>query len=365
MGSKTTQMTQVGHRQPKFAVMHNAILVKRCGRVQTSALVEPMRRREIITLIGAAAAWPLAARAQQKKLPIIGFLGSSTFSATRDRIAAFLHRLHELGWIESQTIAIEYRWAEGRAERLDDIAAEFVRLKVDVIVTSGAAAVVAAKAATPTIPIVFTVASDPVGTGLVTSLARPGGNVTGMSYEGPDLSTKRIGLLREVVGSFSRLAIIANSGAAGAMREMHEVEAASGSFGLEVLPFVIQRPQDIASAFISINGHAQALYVCADPLVNTNRTTIIALGSDVRLPTIFGERENVEEGGLISYGPHIPDLYRRAAELVDKILRGTTPSEIPVEQPTKFELVLNLKTAKLLNLAIPESFLRRADEVIE
>lgn len=325
-----------------------------------------MRRREFISLLGGTAAgWPLAARAQQKKLPIIGFLGASTLSATKERIAAFLQRLHELGWIESQTIAIEYRWAEGRAERLNDIAAEFVGLKVDVIVTSGAAAVVAAKAATPTIPIVFTVASDPVGTGLVTSLARPGGNVTGMSYEGPDLSTKRIGLLSEVAGRFSRLAVIANSGAAGAMREMHEIEAASSSLGLEILPLVIKRAQDIPSAVISINGRAEALYVCADPLVNTNRKSIIAFGLDARLPTIFGERENVEEGGLISYGPHIPDLYRRAAELVDKILRGIAPGEIPVEQPIKFELVLNLKTAKVLRLTIPESFLTRADEVIE
>jgi putative ABC transport system substrate-binding protein len=168
-----------------------------------------------------------------------------------------------------------------------------------------------------------------------------------------------------VAGRFSRLAVIANSGAAGAMREMHEIEAASSSLGLEILPLVIKRAQDIPSAVISINGRAEALYVCADPLVNTNRKSIIAFGLDARLPTIFGERENVEEGGLISYGPHIPDLYRRAAELVDKILRGIAPGEIPVEQPTKFELVFNLKTAKVLRLTIPESFLTRADEVIE
>jgi putative tryptophan/tyrosine transport system substrate-binding protein len=326
-----------------------------------------VRRRQFISLLGgAAAAWPLAARAQQRtKLPTIGYLGASTLSATSERVAAFVQRLRELGWIEGQTIAIDYRWADGRTGRFAEIAAEFVRLKVDVIVTSGAGPVAATKEATSIIPIVFTVASDPVGTGLVTSLSRPGGNVTGMSYEGPDVSTKRVELLREIVAGLRRLAIMANSGAAGAVRELREIEAAAGPIGLEVMPLIIQRAQDIASSFASVKGRAEALYVCADPLVNTNRLSIITLALEARLPTIFGERENAEDGGLISYGPHIPDLYRRAAEQVDKILRGAKPGEIPIEQPTRFELVINLKTAKALRLTIPESFLVRADKVIE
>jgi putative ABC transport system substrate-binding protein len=326
-----------------------------------------MKRREFITLLSSAAAgWPLAAHAQQRtKLPTIGYLGASTLSATSKRVAAFVQRLRELGWIEGQTIAIDYRWADGRTGRFAEIAAEFVRLKVDVIVTQGAGPVAATKEATSIIPIVFTVASDPVGTGLVTSLSRPGGNVTGMSYEGPDVSTKRIELLREIVAGLRRLAVMANSGAAGAMRELQEIEAAAGPIGLEVMPLIIQRAQDIASSLESLKGRAEALYVCADPLVNTNRLSIITLALEARLPTIFGERENAEDGGLISYGPHLPDLYRRAAEQVDKILRGAKPSEIPIEQPTRFELVINLKTAKALRLTIPESFLVRADKVIE
>jgi putative ABC transport system substrate-binding protein len=326
-----------------------------------------MKRREFITLLSSAAAgWPLAAHAQQRtKLPTIGYLGASTLSATSERVAAFVQRLRELGWIEGQTIAIDYRWADGRTGRFAEIAAEFVRLKVDVIVTQGAGPVAATKEATSIIPIVFTVASEPVGTGLVTSLSRPGGNVTGMSYEGPDLSTKRIELLREIVAGLRRLAVMANSGAAGAMRELQEIEAAAGPIGLEVMPLIIQRAQDIASSLELLKGRAEALYVCADPLVNTNRLSIITLALEARLPTIFGERENAEDGGLISYGPHLPDLYRRAAEQVDKILRGAKPSEIPIEQPTSFELVINLKTAKALRLTIPESFLVRADKVIE
>jgi len=325
-----------------------------------------MRWRDFIKGIAGSIAWPLAAEAQPRtKLPTIGYLGASTLSVTNERVAAFVQRLRELGSIDGQTIAIEYRWAEGRTGRFADIAAEFVRLKVDVIVTAGAGPVAAAKEATSNIPIVFTIASDPVGTGLVSSLSRPGGNVTGMSYEGPDISTKRIELLREIIPGLRRFAVMANSGAAGAMRELQEIETAAGPIGLEVVPVIIQRAQDIVSAFVSVKGRAEALYVCADPLVNTNRLSIITLALEARLPAIFGERENAEDGGLISYGPHIPDLYRRGAEQVDKILRGTKPGEIPIEQPTRFELVINLKTAKALSLTIPESFLVRADKVIE
>ena len=315
---------------------------------------------------GAAAAWPLAARAQQPgKLPTIGFLGASTPSAESQWIAAFVQRLRELGWIEGRTVAIEYRWAEGRSERFAEIAAEFVRLKVDVIVTSGTPAVLAAKQATSVIPIVFATAGDPVGTGLVASLARPGGNVTGLSIQSTDLAGKRLELLREVVPGLRRLAIMANVGNPVAVLEMGEVQAAARTLGLEVATFEIRRAEDIAPAFEALKGRADALYVCTDPLVNTNRIRINTLALGARLPTMHGFREYVEAGGLMSYGPNFPDLFRRAADYVDKILRGAKPGDIPVEQPTKFDLVINLTTAKALGLTVPPTLLARADEVIE
>ena len=252
-----------------------------------------------------------------------------------------MQRLRELGWIEGRTVAIEYRWAEGRSERFAEIAAEFVRLKVDVIVTSGTA-VLAAKQATSVIPIVFAVAGDPVGTGLVASLARPGGNVTGLSIQATDLAGKRLELLREVVPGLRRLAIMANVGNPAAVLEMGEVQATARTLGLEVATFEIRRAEDIAPAFEALKGRADALYVCADPLVNTNRIRINTLALGARLPTMYGFREYVEAGGLMSYGPNFPDLFRRAADFVDKILRGAKPADIPVEQPTKFDLVINL-----------------------
>ena len=323
-----------------------------------------MRRREVIALVIAAAAAPsLAAREQ---LPTIGFLGASSASSGRVRTAAFLQRLQELNWVEGRTVLIEYRWADGRLNRYAELAAELVRLKVDIIVTAGAQAVIAAKQATSTIPIVFGVASDPVGTGLVKSLARPGGNVTGMSYEGPDLATKRLELLREVVPALGRLAVMANPESSGATLELHELQATAPSMGLEILPLRTRRADEIASVFATLKGRSEALYVCADPLVNTQRSQIIGLALETKLPAMFGERENVDGGGLISYGPSIADLYRRAAEQVDKILRhAAVPADIPVEQPTKFELVINLKTAKALGINVPPTLLARADEVLE
>jgi putative tryptophan/tyrosine transport system substrate-binding protein len=326
-----------------------------------------IRRREFITLLGgAAAAWPLSARAQQPaKLPIIGFLVSGTPTSHGQWVAAFVQRLRELGWIEGRTIAIEVRWAEGRSERLAEIATEFVRLKVDVIVTHSAAPVLAAKQASSVIPIVFAVAGDPVSTGLVASLARPGGNVTGLSVQQTDLAGKRLELLREVVPGLRRLAIMTNVDAPAAVQEMGEVQAAARTLGLNVATFEIRRAEDIALAFEALKGRADPLYVCNDPLVNTNRIRINTLANTARLPTIFGFRELVEAGGLMSYGPNLPDLFRRAADLVDKILRGAKPADIPVEQPIKFDLVINLTTAKALGLEIPPSLLARADEVIE
>jgi putative tryptophan/tyrosine transport system substrate-binding protein len=324
-----------------------------------------VKRREFITLLGGAAAWPLAAHAQQPaKLPTIGFLGVATASAWSDWVASFVQGLHELGWIEGRTVAIEYRWAGGRSERFTEIAADFVRLKVDVIVTAGGA-VVAAKAATTVIPIVFAAASDPLGSGLIASLARPGGNVTGLSAQAPDIAGKRVELLRELVPGFRTLAIIANVGYPAAVLEMGEVQAAARTLGLEVAIVEIRRAEDIASAFEALKGRAEVLYICIDPLTDTNRIRINASALGARLPTISGFREDLEAGGLIFYGPNVPHLFRRAADYVDKILRGAKPSDIPVEQPTKFDLVINLTTAKVLGLTIPEAFLLRADEVIE
>jgi putative tryptophan/tyrosine transport system substrate-binding protein len=326
-----------------------------------------MRRREFIAgvLGSAAAAWPLVVHAQQSaKLPTIGFLGGTTASTMRQWTDAFVQRLRELGWVEGRTVVIEFRWAEGRSERYTEIASEFVHLKVDVIVTVGAA-VVAAKQATSVIPIVFAVANNPVGIGLVGSLARPGGNVTGLSNETADLAGKRLELLREVVPGLRQLAIMANFGYRASVLEMREVEATARALGLEVIILEIRRAEDIAPAFEGLKGRAEALSVVTDPLMVTNRLQINALAQDARLPTIYPAREYVESGGLISYGANYPELFRRTAEFVDKILRGAKPSDIPVEQPTKFELIINVKTAKALGLVVSPSLLARADEVIE
>jgi putative ABC transport system substrate-binding protein len=322
-----------------------------------------LRRREFITLVGGAAAWPLAARAQHSgKLPTIGFLAADTPSAWSKEVTAFVQRLHELGWIEGRTVALEYRWTVGMA--FDAAVAEFVRLKVDVIVTVGTA-VPAAKAATSVIPIVFGVASDPVGSGLVASLSRPGGNVTGMSVQAPELAGKRVELLREVLPGLLNLAIMANAGYRSAVLEMGEVEVAARALGLEAIRLEIRRAEDIAPAIAAHKGRANALYACADALVISNASRISTLALGARLPTIYPSRRYLADGGLMSYGPSYPDLFRRTAEIVDKILRGAKPAEIPVEQPTKFELVINLTTAKTIELTIPESFLLRADELID
>jgi putative ABC transport system substrate-binding protein len=325
-----------------------------------------VKRREFITLLGGAAAvWPLAARAQQAgKLQTIGFLGSASASSWSRWAAAFVQRLHELDWIERRTVVIEFRWADGHSERFAEIASEFVRLKVDIIVTSGTAAP-AAKQATSVIPIVFAVAIDPLGTGLIESLARPGGNVTGLSLQQPDTTGKRLELLREIVPGLRRLAILANRGYPAAVVELGEVQKTAHMFGFEVLEPEIRRTEDIALAFDALRGRADAVYVCSEPLVNANRVPINMLALAARLPTMHGNREYVETKGLISYGPNFPALWRRAAEMVDKILRGAKPADLPVEQPTKFDLVINLTTAKAIGLSIPESLLLRADEVIE
>jgi ABC-type uncharacterized transport system substrate-binding protein len=324
-----------------------------------------VNRREFIALLGGAAAWPLAARAQKAgTLPTIGFLGVSTPSGWSHYVTAFRRRLRELGWIEGHTVAIEIRWAEGRSERFAEIAAEFVRNNVDIIVTGGGA-VIAAKQATSTIPIVFALANDPVGIGLVASLSRPGGNVTGLSQQATDLAGKRLELLREFVPGVHRLAILGNVGYPAVVLEMGEVQEAARKLGLDAILSEVRRAEDIAPAIEAFKSRAQALYAVADSLMGSNRTDVNTVALGARLPTMHGFREYVETGGLLSYGASIPDLFRRAAELVDRILRGAKPADIPVEQPTKFELVVNLRTAKALGLEIPATLLARADEVIE
>jgi putative ABC transport system substrate-binding protein len=323
-------------------------------------------RRELLAALGGAAvAWPLAARAQQAaRLPTIGLLGSSTPSAWAPWIAAFQQRLRELGWIEGRNIAIEYRWAEGRNERYAEIASEFVRMKVDVIVTAGPA-VFAAKQATSVIPIVFATVADPLGTGLVASLSKPGGNITGLSLTSPELAGKRLELMREAIPNLRRLAIMANAAYPPAMRELNEVEASAQLFGIEAIALKIRQAADIAPAFEALNGRAEGLYVVGESLTSSNQVRINSFALADRLPTMNPNRERVEMGGLMSYGPNFPSLYRRAGDFVDRILRGAKPADIPVEQPTKFDLVINLTTAQALRLKVPESFLLRADEVIE
>ena len=323
------------------------------------------RRKLLAALGGAAAAWPLAARAQQVgKLRTIGFLGASTPSAWSQWTTAFVQRLRELGWTEGRTVAIEYRWAEGRSERYTDIATEFVRLNVDVIVTVGSA-VAAAKQVTSTIPIVFAIAVDPVGSGMVASLARPGGNATGISVQSPELAGKRIEILREALPNLRRLAIIGDVSYAGSVLEISEVQAAAGKFGLDIDVLEISRPADIAPAFQALKGGAQALYVCPGALVNANFARINTFALGARLPAFHGSRDFLGAGGFMSYGSNYADQFRHAGDFVDKILKGTKPADLPVEQPTKFELVINLTTIKALGLTIPETFLARADEVIE
>jgi putative tryptophan/tyrosine transport system substrate-binding protein len=280
-----------------------------------------LKRREFITLLAGAVVWPPAARAQAGKLPTIGFFGGASASVWSPWAAAFVQRLRQLGWIEGRTVAIEYRWAEGTSVRAAEIASEFVRLKVDVIVAGGAA-ILASKQATSTIPIVFPIHGDPVGGGLVVSLARPGGNITGLSLQATDLAGKRLELLREVIPGLRRVAILGNPGNPANLLEIREVQAAARTLGLEVASREVRRAEDIASAVEAVKGRADVLYVCPDALSSTHRIRINTLALGARLPTMHGAREYVEAGGLVSYGPNYADLFRRSADIVDKILRG-------------------------------------------
>ncbi len=325
-----------------------------------------MKRREFIALAcGVTFVWPLEASAQQPDMiPTVGFLVAGTPASHGQWVAAFIERLRELGWTKGRNLAIEVRWAEGHNERFAEFAAEFVRLNVSVIVTAGGAAL-AAKQATSVIPIVFAVAGDPIGAGLVASLAHPGGNVTGLSLQQSDVSTKRLELLREISPTLRRLAVLANVDNPAALFDMHEIQVTAKALNIDVVTMEIRQALDISPAFETIKSRADALYICGEALVVANRSRISGLALAARLPTVADFPEYAEAGGLMTYGPNFTDLYRRAAEYVDKILRGAKPADIPVEQPTKFDFVLNLKTAKALSITVPATLLTRADRVIE
>jgi len=321
-------------------------------------------RRELLAALGgAAAAWPLAAQAQAERLPTIGFLGAGTLSTYSPWAAAFMQRLRELGWIEGRNIAIEYRWADGRNERYSEIATEFTRLKVDVIVTTGTGAVIAAKQATASIPIVFTSAGDPVATGLVASLAQPGGNVTGLSNQLPDAAGKRLEFLREIVPNLRRLAILTNIVTPIGAVETAQLQAAARPVGIEILALEIRLAEDISPGLEALKGRADALYVVSEPLMASSSHQYP--GAERATADTSRPSRVLRSGGLMSYGPNILNQFRRTADIVDKILRGSKPAAIPVEQPTKFDLIINITTAKALGLEIPPTLLALADEVIQ
>jgi putative ABC transport system substrate-binding protein len=308
---------------------------------------------------------PSAAAQQPKKVPRIGLLGATYPSTNTARIEGFRQGLHELGYIEGRNIAIEYRWAEGKTERLPDLASELVRLKVDVIVSAGPTVTRAVKEATSTIPIVMSFDNDPVGSGFVTSLARPGGNVTGLSALFPELSGKRMELLKEVVPVLSRMAAFGTSNQPGTAQTLGEAERAAAALGVQLLSLDIRDLKDIEPAFrVAHNGRADAILVLSSAVIFSRRTQIADLAVKNHLPMIFPQNEFVEDGGLMSYAPNYADLFRRAATYVDKILKGAKPAELPVEQPTKFEFIINLKAAKQIGLTIPPNVLARANKVI-
>jgi len=330
-----------------------------------------MKRREFITLLGgAAAAWPLAARAQHAASTVrrIGLLlpGNARTTAARGQLEAFRQGLKEYGWVEGQNIIVEYRFAEGKEDALPAIAAELARLRLDVIVAESTPAIQAAKTVTQTVPIVMATSADPVGTGLVANLNRPGGNITGLSLQAPELSGKRLQLLTEIVPRLARVAVLSNPLNPNTAPIVEQTKAAAQSLGVEVQFAEVQAPDKFGSAFAAItSAHAGALIVLPDPVLYGQHPRVVTFTAASHLPTLFPEKEVAEVGGLIAYGPSIPGSFRRAAAYVDKILRGAKPADLPVEQPTTFELVVNLQTARAIGVTIPTSILLRADEVIE
>ena len=327
-----------------------------------------MRRIGIaVVLVIGVTVTPLAVKAQQtRKMPRIGVLAVGIPTMYAARYEAFRQGLRELGYIEGQTIVIEYRYAEGKSERLAELAAELVRLNVDVIVASSAPETGAVKRATTSIPVVFGLHGDPVGTGHVASLAKPGGNITGMATMAPDLSGKRLELLQEAFPKIVRVAVLWNPANPAKAEDWRETQGAARALGLTLQTAGVRGSDDFASAFAAMTTQRpDAFLTLDDPLILQSRTSVVAFATKQRLPVIYPQREYTDAGGLMSYGPSISDMFRRAATYVDKILKGARPADLPVEQPTKFELVINLKTAKALGLTIPPSLLGRADQVIE
>src|SRR5215471_10554737 len=334
-------------------------------RVAWQAHIE--RRKFLAALVGAAVAWPLAVRAQQGgKRYTIGILSAGGAGVQVALNSAFFEGLRELGWVEGKNVVFENRNAENRLERLSELAADLVRLKVDVIAASGTLAPLAVKQATDTIPIVMTASGDPLGSGLVASLARPGGNVTGMSLMVPDLGAKRLELLKEILLRFSRVAVLWNAANPYSALVFKETQAGGRTLGIEVQSLEVRDPEDFDRAFETVRRlRPDALITVEDPLTASYTTPIAEFTKSEQLPSLHGIREFVAAGGLMSYGANIADLFRRAAYYVDKILKGAKPADLPVQQPTKFELVINTKTAKALGLEVPTTVLARADEVIE
>ena len=326
-----------------------------------------MNRRDFITLLGGAAAWPLAARAQQPKVPVVGFLNNQSLAGRTYQVEAFRQGLGELGYVEGRNVEIEYRWAENQYERIPALAADLVRLGVAVIAaTGGAASVHAAKAATASIPIVFTAGSDPVEAGLVASLNRPGGNITGVSFLTDALGAKRVGLLREVMAQPGTIAVLMNPKGPDAERQSRELPSAAQAIGQSIEVVNASTESEIDAAFPTFSrGRAGALLVAADPFFNDQRERIVALAARLRLPAIYESRAFVASGGLMSYGASIADAYRQAGVYVGRILKGEKPAELPVLQAIKFEFVINLKTAKALGIEFHPQLLAIADEVIE
>ena len=328
-----------------------------------------MRRREFITLLGGAAAvWPLAARAQQPAIPVIGFLGGTSPDTFADRLRAFRQGLKDTGYVEGENVAIEYRWAENQIDRLPELAAELVRRKVAVIAaTGGVTSTFAAKAATTTIPIVFGAGEDPVRLGLVASLARPGGNLTGINFFAVELAAKRLELLRELVPGAARVAVLVNPAfALNAETTMRDVEPAAGALGLQIQVLNAGTIREINAAFATfVRERPDALFVDIDPFFTTRRVQLALLAAHHSIPAIYAGRQFIEAGGLMSYGSNLTDAWRQSGVYTGRILKGTKPADLPVVQASKFELVINVQTARMLGLTVSDKLLSTADEVIE
>jgi putative tryptophan/tyrosine transport system substrate-binding protein len=323
-------------------------------------------RRQFITLLGGAAAWPMVARAQQPGMPVVGFLGITSPDTLAERLRAFRQGLKDTGYLEGENVAVIHRWSEGEHDRLREPAAEFVRRQVDVIVTIGPSAARAAKAATATIPIVFVAAEDPVKLGLVASLARPGGNLTGVNIFSAELVAKRLGLLRELVPAIRRVAVLVNPAGPTAETTLSDVESAARAMGLYIQILQASTSREIDAAFASLaREQHDAVFLAGDPFLTSRRVQLANLAARHAVPMTSATREIADVGGLMSYGTNLADAWRQVGVYVGRILKGAKPADLPASQATKFELVINAQTARMLGLTVPPTLLATADEVIE